>query len=72
MLAEISAPLCVKCVTPTYFTTTFSGDCKYFAFAGGDERCPSNVGDTWLYHDGNVWTAAGGGLILSCYEEEEK
>ena len=62
----------MKCVMPTYFTTTFSGDCAYYAFAAGEERCPSNVGDTWLYDDGNGWERAGGGLILSCYEEEDK
>ena len=62
----------MKCVTTTYFTTTFSGDCVAYAFAVGDERCPSNVGDSWLYADGNRWVDAGEGLLLGCSEEENK
>ena len=63
-------------VCDAYLFYSFSGDCAAYAFAAVDERCPSNVGDTWLYYVGNPpnhkWLNAGGGLILSCYEREDK
>ena len=40
------------------------------AFSDEDKRCPSDVGNTWIYSDAPNWYFAEEGLYIRCIEEE--
>ena len=54
----------------TCLSSTFRGHCISYAFSWEDKRCPSDVGNTWLYKDAGagVWPAAGEGLSITCID----